>query len=82
MEHLFLATNTHQHFILTVTSDVHKIKLLFPSQLTHWVGTLGHIRAGPHDCTTGKQHKEAFYLCTNLLKIDRLLSFLFLLVFM
>ena len=55
MDHLFLATNTHQHFILTVKSDVHKIKLLFPSQLIHWVGTLVHIWAGPHDCTTEKK---------------------------
>ena len=55
MDHLFLATNTHQHFILTVKSDVHKIKLLFPSQLFHWVGTLVHIWAGPHDCTTEKK---------------------------
>lgn len=43
MDHLFLATNTHQHFIVTVTSDVHKIKLLFPSQLIHWVGTSSHM---------------------------------------
>lgn len=40
MDHLFLATDTHQHFIVTVTSDVHKIKSLFPSQLIHWVGTM------------------------------------------